>query len=302
MARDYIRLLRPPEWVKNVFVFAALVFGHRLRDPASIQKSLAAFVVFSLAASAGYAFNDVLDRERDRHHPVKKKRPVASGAIHPSTAIVVALALAFVAVAICALALPRPFLLCVIAYWVLTGLYSLALKQLMILDVILISTLFVIRALAGAVAIGVHVSPWLLVCTFMLCLFLGFGKRRCELAQLTDADTAANHRPTLRGYSLDLLTHLLSSSGGMAIITFLLYTMDAQTSSGFPRQYLLYTVPLVVYGIYRYAMLIESGKLTGPTDVIISDRPFLATIVLWCLLVGAIVLWGGRIAAWFGHG
>jgi 4-hydroxybenzoate polyprenyltransferase len=263
-----------------------------------IANAVLAFVAFCLASSAGYAFNDVLDRERDRHHPTKRNRPVASGAISPSAALAVSAAAALGAVLISVLLLPRFFWVTIVGYWVLTALYSFVLKQVLILDVIVISVLFVIRALAGALAVQVGVSPWLAVCTFMLCLFLGFGKRRCELVLIGNMEDAGSHRRTLQNCTTDLLNHLLSSSGGMAIITFLLYTMDTTTASPFPRHCLLYTIPLVVYGIWRYAMLIETGKLTGPTDVIINDRPFLVTVLLWCVMAGAIALWGREIAVW----
>ncbi|MBI4581697.1 MAG: decaprenyl-phosphate phosphoribosyltransferase, partial [Planctomycetes bacterium] len=161
------------------------------------------------------------------------------------------------------------------------------------------ATLFVLRALGGAVAIEVAASPWLLICTFMLCLFLGFGKRRCEIAAIGDADAIREHRPTLVRYTPHLLTHLLSTSGGMAIITFLLYTLDTTWRSPFEarKAHLIYTLPLVVYGIYRYAMLIELGKAIGPTDLMIKDPPFLAAIVLWVVLAALIlyapqVTWG----------
>jgi len=293
----YVTLLRPPEWVKNVFVFAALLFGAKQGEPQAVGHAVLAFVAFCLASSAGYAFNDVLDRDRDRLHPVKRRRPVASGAVSTRAALAVSVVAATAAFLISAILLPPCFWCTIVGYWALTVLYSLVLKQTMILDVITISVLFVIRALAGALAVQVSVSPWLVVCTFMLCMFLGFGKRRCEIAMMSDTGNAANHRATLRGYTTDLLNHLLSSSGGMAIITFLLYTMDVSTPSPFPKHQLLYTIPLVVYGIWRYAMLIETGTLTGPTDVIINDRPFLATVLLWCGLAGAIVLWGDRIGA-----
>jgi len=298
--RDYVRLLRPPQWVKNVFVFAALVFGYGAKrgDPHVIAEAVWAFLAFCLASPAGYAFNDVLDRERDRHHPTKRNRPVASGAVSVPAALGVSAAAAAGAILISVFLLPRLFWVTIAGYWLLTAVYSFVLKQLLILDVIAISVLFVIRALAGALAVQVGVSPWLIVCTFMLCLFLGFGKRRCELVAIGNAEAAGDHRSTLKGYTTDLLNHLLSTSGGMAIITFLLYTMDTTTASPFPRHYLLYTIPLVVYGIWRYAMLIETGGLTGPTDVIINDRPFLVTVLLWCLMAGIIAMRGREIAAW----
>src|SRR5205085_2411530 len=147
-----------------------------------------------------------------------------------------------------------------------------------------IALLFVLRAVAGAVAIDVPISEWLLVCTFMLCLFLGFGKRRCEVAAMNAAENGRRSRRVLDRYTPDLLNHLLSTSGGIAIITFLLYTLDSTTPSFVNKHRLLYTLPLVVYGIYRYAMLIESGQATGPTELIIKDAPFLGTVIIWAAL------------------
>lgn len=286
---DYFRLMRPAQWVKNVFVFAALVFGNRLHDGRAVAVSLAAFIAFCLASSCGYVFNDILDRERDRHHPVKKLRPVASGAVSLRMAGLLSLVLA-VAACLVSIRLPGVFQFTLCVYVALSLVYSLALKHRMLLDVITIAVLFVIRAVAGALAIQVHSSPWLLVCTFMLCLFLGFGKRRCEIAMLGNGDLQG-HRRTLDRYTPDLLNQLLSTSGGIAIITFLLYTLerDPQGPFGDRRQDLLYTLPLVVYGIYRYAMLIELGKATGPTDLMIKDPPFLGAVGLWLLAAGYVL-------------
>ena len=294
--RRSIQLLRPAEWVKNTFVFAALAFGAKMGDPQARALSLAAFVVFCLASSAGYILNDMLDRERDRLHPVKKSRPLASGAVGLPVAAVMIVLLVLACLALCFLSsLPTRFWWTVGAYIALTWTYSLALKYRMILDVITIATLFVLRAIGGAVAIQVPVSPWLIVCTFMLCLFLGFGKRRCEIAMIGNSHARRGHRPTLVRYTPNLLTHLLSTSGGVAIITFLLYTLDTSwKESPFDparKQNLIYTLPLVVYGIYRYAMLIELGKGTGPTDLLIKDPPFLIAILLW-VLAAVLILYG----------
>jgi len=291
----YLRLLRPAEWVKNTFVFAPLAFGARILDPQAVRLSLIAFGSFCLASSAGYVLNDIFDRHRDRLHPMKKNRPIASGAVGLSEAGLVITLLVVVNAALCYALLPRSFWWTVAAYLALTLIYSLALKYRMILDVIVIAMLFVLRALGGAYAIEVPVSPWLLVCTFMLCMFLGFGKRRCEIAMIGNTHAIRGHRPTLVRYTPDLLTHLLSTSGGIAIITFVLYTLDRSWKSPFEtsKQNLIYTLPLVVYGIYRYAMLIELGKATGPTDLIIKDPPFLLAILLWA--IAAALILSGRL-------
>jgi len=290
----YLRLIRPPQWIKNIFVFAALVFANKLTDITAIRLSFLAFAGFCLASSTGYILNDILDRHRDRLHPVKKNRPLANGEISITSAVVLMVVLFAATAAICTLWLPRTFAYAVFSYLGLSVAYSLALKHRMILDVIIIAVLFVLRALGGACAIEVEVSPWLLVCTFMLCMFLGFGKRRCEIALIANTQDIKGHRRTLDRYTPELLTHLLSTSGGMAIITFLLYTLDDDPTAVFGerRHDLLYTLPLVAYGIYRYAMLIELGNATGPTDLIIKDPPFLMALVLWALAAG-VILYGG---------
>lgn len=293
----YVQLLRPAEWVKNVFVFAGLVFGWKLADPSSVGLALLAFGCFCLAASAGYIINDIVDREQDRLHPTKRNRPIASGAVSPAHAGVVCAATIVTAGVVSMLFLPPRFTVILAAYFVLIQTYSFVLKQLVILDVITISIGFVLRAWAGAAAVDVEVSQWLIVCTFTLCLFLGFGKRRCEHALIANGADAVQHRPTLERYSTDLLNQLLSISAGLAVITFMLYTMERPaTPPPFPKWMLIYTVPLVIYGVFRYAMLIESGKITGPTDIIINDRPFLATGLLWLVLAGVIVYKGQWIA------
>ena len=300
MIVDFWRLLRPAQWVKNVFVLAGLLFGAKLSDPRALWLGLLAFICFCLAASAIYIVNDIMDRAQDRLHPTKKNRPLARGAVSPPAAAAYSLLLLVAAGAICATGLPPAFWTVLGSYWVLILAYSFALKRRVILDVIVISVGFVLRALGGVVAVDVALSPWLIVCTFTLCLFLGFGKRRCELAVMGGGRNAARHRETLARYTPELLNHLLSITAALAVITFLLYTMEPSSPPPpFPKELLLYTIPLVIYGVFRYAMLIEAGAVTGPTDIIISDRPFLATLIAWALLAGLIVYKGNEIKAFF---
>lgn len=287
--RAVVQLTRPAQWVKNVFVFAALVFGVQWDDPHAINAALIAleaFGIFCLLSGAVYAFNDLLDWKEDALHPTKKNRPVARGAVSPHAAGLIAVLLA-ASGAMASLSMPRGFALTAMVYLLLNLVYSLWGKHCVLLDVILIAIGFVLRALAGAQAIEVEVSAWLVVCTFTLCLFLGFGKRRCELAVIENNSNAVKHRATLSEYSLELLTQLLSVTGAMAVVTFLLYTLDPNTPS--PRS-LVFTTPLVFYAIFRYAMVISRGERTGPTDVLINDRPFLATAVIWVLLILLLVL------------
>jgi 4-hydroxybenzoate polyprenyltransferase len=285
-----ISLLRPPQWIKNIFVFAALVFGPRRGDPEAIQLSIAAFFVFSMLSGAIYAFNDLRDRREDALHPTKKKRPVASGAITPATAGIVAVLLAAAGV-LASLRIHPGFAVTAVTFLLLNFIYTVWAKQRVMLDVILIAMSFVLRALAGAQAIEVEVSAWLVICTFTLCLFLGFGKRRCELAVMQNGAAAAAHRRTLARYNPALLNQLLSTSGGIAVVTFLLYTLDPSTSF----HSLVFTTPLVFYAIFRYATVIELGERTGPTDVLINDRPFLLTAVAWVAMTLALIIYGDRI-------
>ncbi len=293
----YLRLLRPPQWVKNTFVFAAPVFARRIFEPPVLLRTLVVFAAFCLLSSVVYIVNDLADREEDRLHPRKRLRPIAAGLIAPAPAIAVAVLLLLVSLTLL-LYLSPAALLVGLAYLILMLLYSWTLKHRMLIDVITISMGFVLRALAGAVAIPVAISPWLITCTFTLCLFLGFSKRRCELAAFADVNQAGLHRPTLLRYSTDLLNHLLSVSAGIAVVTFLLYCMDERTVSSLGTNYLIYTTPLVVYGIFRYAMLVESGRVSGPTDVVLSDLPFIVTVVSWSALAVVIVYAGPALESW----
>ncbi len=287
----YIRTLRPADWIKNLFVFAALAFGGKLTDPEAGRLALLAFVAFCLTASAGYILNDAIDRNRDRLHPTKRNRPIASGIVTLPAAGVLLVALVLAAAALSYACLPPSFWAVLGTYFVLTVSYSLYLKRRMLLDVLLIAVLFVLRAIGGACAIDVRVSHWLLICTFMLCVFLGFGKRRCEISMIANEENIRKHRPLLVRYTPDLLNHLLSTSAGIAIVTFLLYTLDTTTLSPFGarKQNLVFTLPLVVYGIFRYAMLSELGTVAGPTDMVLRDRAFLATILVWVAATAAIL-------------
>jgi len=281
---DYVSLLRPAQWVKNVVVFSGPAAGLKLLEVESFLCALTAFAVFCLAASGSYAINDTVDREADARHPTKRLRPIARGAIRPVTAWVIGVVLILASVSL-AWALLGPIESYVVSiYVVMTLAYSLALKRRMILDVIIIAIGFVLRTLAGSLAVDVVTSKWLIACMFTLCLFLGFGKRRCEQALIGDADQAGQHRPTLLRYTPDLLNHLITVSAGIAIITFLLYTLDtAGMHSRFPKEHLFYTLPIVVYGIFRYAMLTETGMYGGPTEIVLKDKPLLAAIALWAL-------------------
>jgi len=298
----YIRLMRPMHWVKNVFVFAALAFTTHPASPTfwvDLQKqaiaSIQAFICFCLISSFAYVINDIHDVKYDRQHPQKKDRPLASGVVSLPAAWVMAGALLILGF-LAGFKVNMLLGLVAVSYLVMNVLYSWYLKNHVIVDVMVIAIGFVLRALAGVVAIEVPLSPWLMVCTFTLCLFIGFGKRRCELAIANNNyEVAVDRRPVLVKYSIESLTHLLTISAALAITTFLLYTMDSQTATKFGTNYLVYSSPLVIYGVYRFAVLIQTGKFGGPMELLATDRPFQITIVLWMGMVILIVHWGPRL-------
>ena len=288
---NYLRLARPKQWIKNLAVVAGPVFAMRA-GVADIVHTFEVFAAFCLASSATYAVNDVFDRKADDLHPIKRHRPVASGAVPPAGALIWALLLIAGSLALTAGLLPPEATVIIVAYFVTNLAYSLSLKRRIILDVILISIGFVLRAAAGVAAIDAYISPWLIVCTFTLCMFLGFGKRRCEIGMFDSLAEASEHRITLARYTPELLAHLVSVTAGIAIITFLLYTLDRDPAYAppFNKHHLLYTIPLVVYGVFRYAMLTQTGQHHGPMSIFLHDRALQATIILWALMAGAIMI------------
>lgn len=282
--RDYIDLLRPVQWVKNVVVFVGPAAGLKLFSADAFGDALLAFVAFCLAASATYAINDAIDRKADARHPTKRDRPVARGVIGPATAVVCGLFLLFMAMVISTAFLNRSVAVVVGLYFLLTLTYSLVLKRAVLIDVIVIASGFVLRAWAGTLAVGVVTSEWLVACMFTLCLFMGFGKRRCELAMMPDTTEAGEHRRTLLHYTPELLNHLITVSAGIAVVLFLIYTMDTTgTPAPFHKEHLFYTLPIVVYSVFRFAMLTELGCFSGPTDIVLKDKAFLGSVTVWIL-------------------
>lgn len=279
---DYLAMLRPTQWVKNVVVFAGPAAGLQLFSLEPALKAVTAFAAFCMAASATYCINDIVDREADASHPTKRHRPIARGAIKPAMAMVFSLLLILTAVGLTWVILDPSVTVVLAGYFLLSLAYSLALKRRVILDVIIIATGFVLRAWAGSLAAGVATSEWLVACMFTLCLFMGFGKRRCEIAMIGNAEEAGQHRPTLIRYTPQLLTHLITVCAGIAVMTFLLYTMDhTQGSAPFHKEQLFYTLPIVVYGIFRYAMLTELGVYSGPTEIVLKDKALLVAVLGW---------------------
>ena len=267
-----IRALRPQEWIKNLLVFAGVLFSGRLDESGAIGDALLTFAAFCAIASAGYLLNDLRDREHDRRHPEKRNRPIASGAVSPATATALAAVLAVAALAIGFLVEPEIAGL-VALYGVITTAYSLVLKRLVIIDVMTIASLFILRVVAGAVAVGAHASEFLLICTGMLALFLGFTKRRQE-AMLEESDPievagSPATRPVLEHYSLPFLDQMIAMVTASAILSYVIYTVDS------PRvgSKMLATAPSVLYGIFRYLYLIYDRRDTRSTAAILTEDP-----------------------------
>ena len=275
-----LQIMRPQHWAKNAFVFAGLIFGQKITDPLAVGRAVGAFFCFCLAASAIYIFNDIIDRKADSLHPEKRKRPIAAGNVGIGSAAVVS-ALCATAAIVGSFALARNFAIVILAYIALMILYSLLFKRMMIMDCLVISIGFCLRAIAGAIVVGVFISPWLIICTFALCLFLAFSKRRGEIFLLRE--NSESFRPTLAGYTPELLAHMLDVTSGLAVVCFLLYAMDGRTLRIFGTNNLVYTTPLVLYCIFRFSLLIQRGSYSDPLGLIYRDLPFQIGLVLWVL-------------------
>jgi len=279
--------LRPEQWTKNLLVFAGIMFGGRLLDVTAIWSAVAAFAVFCALSSAVYIFNDLADREADRQHPLKSMRPIAAGDLSPTTAAFAGVALAGAALAAATIMNPQ-LGLAAAAYLVLLLLYSAALKHFVIVDVLVISGGFVLRAAAGAVAVNVPISHWLLVCTTLLALFLALSKRRHELTLLGDG--AVGHRRILEEYSPYLLDQMIAVVTASTLAAYTLYTTDAETAARLGTTRLGLTIPFVLYGIFRYLYLVHQKRGGGsPSTLLVTDRPLLACVALWAVSVAVIL-------------
>jgi 4-hydroxybenzoate polyprenyltransferase len=280
-----LKNMRVRQWSKNGFVFFALIFDKQLFHRDAFLITLAGFFLFSLISSSVYLFNDITDIEADRQHPEKKNRPLASGALPVSVAMVAAIMLALASISIGYWLAPM-FALIVGLYLVTNLLYSRWLKHVPILDVMIISSGFVLRVAAGVALITVErFSPWLYVITTLFSLFMGFGKRRAEISLLEQG--AGSHRKVLDGYSIPLLDQYITIVSGMTIVTYSLYTFFAENM---PKNHtMMLTIPFVVYGILRYLQLIQTGHAAGsPDEVALTDRSLQITVLLWGLTVVAV--------------
>lgn len=284
-----IRSMRPRQWTKNFFVFAALLFTlDQKHPPSDFARVGLAFALFCVLSGGVYMLNDIMDAERDRKHPVKSKRPIASGKL----SIGASWAAAFVLLAggtAASFMLDRGFGIAAAAYLVLQVAYSFYLKHVVILDVMTIATGFVLRAVAGAEVVSIEISPWLLMCTILLALFLGLAKRRAELVRLEE--NAGSHRVSLERYSVPFLDQLIGITTASTVISYALYTFFSETGKAHP--YMMATLPFVIYGIFRYLLLIqENAGVESPEMLLVGDKPLLLDILLWAIACALIVKLG----------
>lgn len=298
-AKALVQAARPGHWVKNGIVLMPVIFARLVGHWSTWTAALLAAAAFCLASSAAYVLNDIRDRRRDERHPRKRNRPLVTGQLSVAAAAVEAAVLCAASLLVASLVNVQ-VLLVIAGYLVLQTLYTLDLKQRALVDVICVATGFVLRAVAGAVAINVEISPWLFVCTFTLCLFMGFCKRFNEIATMADERQAVSHRPVLGAYTPELLTHLITLSAGVAVVAFLLYASSQRTVANFQTNLLVYTLPAVIYGVFRFAMLSMSGAYSDPTELVLHDRPFQLVVLIWMLVAVLVVFWGRHLEQWLG--
>jgi 4-hydroxybenzoate polyprenyltransferase len=279
--------LRPGQWTKNLFVFAGVLFGGLLLDGYAIARAVAAFAIFCALSGVVYIVNDVADRDGDQRHPLKRRRPIASGRLSPAIALSAAIGIGAAGIA-AAVALSPLFAVMAGGYVVLLVLYSMVLKHLVIIDALTIAAGFVLRAAAGAVAVSVPIGHWLLVCTTLLALFLVLSKRRHELTLL--ADGAVTHRPILEEYSPYLLDQMIAVVTASTLVAYSVYATSPETAERLQTTRLGLTIPFVLYGIFRYLYLVHQKRTGGsPADLLLSDKPLLACVALWVVSVAVIL-------------
>ena len=277
-----IKMMRPKHWVKNIFVFAPMFFSATISID-TLAITVFVFIAFSLIASSVYIFNDIFDRENDRQHPVKRFRPLPSGELEVPLAAVVS-ALLFSASFSFSFTINKNIAYLIMLYAIINILYSIWLKHIVIIDVFCVASGFVLRILAGAIAANVRASPWILICTLLLALFMALGKRRHELILLEGEST--NHRIVLGEYTPYLVDQLIAVITPLTVISYVLYTLDHKTIERFGSDYLFVTAGFVMLGVFRYLYIIHKRDLAGsPVELIFRDRPFLVIIFVWMVSV-----------------
>ena len=293
MHSPYIRLMRPRQWAKNMFVFAALVFARELFDPHQVILAVQAFIAFSVAASLVYVLNDIVDAPHDRLHSEKKTRPIASGEISVGNAFWFAAGLSLGLVALTAPLDPR-FIVVILIYVIMNLFYTYRLKRVVLLDIFVIAAGFMLRVVGGAFAIKVNVSSWLVLCSLFISLFLGFGKRRAEILRIED-EGSPSQRAVLSAYSVTFLDQMITITGAGAVISYALYTVAPRTVEMFGTEKLIYTTIFVCYGIFRYILLTHRSTQTeNPTNLVTSDRVIIVTCLLWIVSCILIIYQGGK--------
>jgi 4-hydroxybenzoate polyprenyltransferase len=279
--------MRPKQWVKNVFIFTGLIFSRNLFKVDLLARVSAGFILFSLAASSVYIFNDIQDIDKDRQHPEKRKRPLAAGVLSVQTAYVVSTILAIFAL-VAGYFLDKMFFAILVAYVVMNVAYTLKIKEMVILDVMFIAFGFVIRVLAGTVLAGVRPSDWLIICTITISLFLGFSKRRHELSLM--GNNSNGHRKVLTHYSIPFLDQMIAVATACSVMSYALYTISEETVARFGTRNLVFTIPFVLYGIFRYFYLIHQKEKGGnPTSAVLTDLPLFLDGILWLIAVILII-------------
>jgi 4-hydroxybenzoate polyprenyltransferase len=282
------RAMRPAQWLKNGVVFAGLVFGGKLLQPAAVASATLAALAFCLLSSGFYLANDVRDRDADRLHPVKRLRPIPAGELAPRTAGLIGVILVVAAMVASAL-LSWNLLLVFVAYAGLMTAYNLGMKEIAILDVFAIAAGFVLRAVAGAIVVDVSISPWLLVCTMLLALLIGFGKRRQELVAL---ENASGHRRNLSVYNQAMLDQSVAVTAAGTLIAYAVYTFDSESAQYHHR--MMFTIPIVAYGVFRYLYLLYlGGKGGAPETMLLTDRPLLASVAAWAAVSAFLFYFAG---------
>ncbi len=281
--KNIIISMRPHHWTKNLLVFAGLMFSKSYTDSHAISMTIAAFIAFCLASSTIYLFNDYMDRNEDKFHPMKIKRPITAGKLKP-TLVIALIIIFFLGSVIIAFMVNIAFFAIIVTYFLLNMGYSLGLKKVVILDAFIVSFGFLLRTLSGTVAIGVEASSWIMICTLFLAFILTFGKRRYELANLDD--NAAAHRTSLGLYTLQLLDALIIISSTAGIVTYAMYTFDPQTIEHFGSNKLIYSVIFVAFGIFRYLFLIlNKNKGAAPVNLLFTDKPLIINWFLWVIYI-----------------
>ncbi|MGC9516152.1 MAG: decaprenyl-phosphate phosphoribosyltransferase [Methanomicrobiales archaeon] len=285
MLKELFLSMRPKQWYKNLVIFIGLVFSLNFFNLTAWVTSITAFVIFCILSGSIYIINDIIDREKDLNHPLKRLRPIASGKLKSINALVIAIILIIIALTGSWL-INLPFFITAVTFLFLILFYSLYLKNLLIVDILIISAGFVLRAIAGAVAISVNVSAWLIICAFLIALFLALGKRRHELKVM--GSDANMHRKILDGYSIGMLDQMINITTSILIMSYSLYTFFANNI------YMMLTIPLAIYGIFRYIYLVHSKNMGGEPEMLFKDKGMLLCMLLWVFLV-LLILYADKI-------